>query len=120
MDIKDNYRDYINSLEKDELVKLILGDDLNPPVFLNNEQLFNRNQINWAIYKINKNVNKADEYTEEIISAIKGHKNDFIYKYDYVRFDLRKPNSLIFFTLIISGLFFIVYIVFKLLMLLLK
>lgn len=90
------YSKYIHSLNKEELVDLILGDENSIPALTRKEPNFNRPQLIWAINKIDRfdsiDFDDKEYIAESLINKMLGHKWDKFYNYDYIRFDIKKPS----------------------------
>lgn len=92
------YNKYIKSLDKSELVNLIIGTNSKPPLLTRDEPKYSRPQILWALNKLRNLTNKevSFDYTEQQVDAlmniIEGMKWDKFYNYDYLRFDVKKPS----------------------------
>ena len=93
-----NYKKYIESLTKEELIEKILGSDYHPPLLTRNEPTYSRPQILWGIKKCydesekKVSLEEADEFVDDIMNKIEGYKWDSFYNYDWIRFDIRKPS----------------------------
>lgn len=87
------YKKYIESLPKKELVDLICGTDDEAPLLIRDEPVYSRPQILWSLMKTKQlTLEKAEPIVEEMMNRIHGHKWDLIFYYDYFRFDVKKPS----------------------------
>lgn len=87
------YKEYIESLNKKQLVELICGNDKKPPLLTRNEPKYSRSQLIWGLIKSRKiSLEEAEEITEGVMNKIEGYKWDKFYNYDYFRLDIRKPG----------------------------
>lgn len=117
-----SYKEYINSLSKQELVDKIVGSEDNPPIITRDEPKYNRVQIIWAINKMKvkkidlETLDAKDEFVDSIMNTLSGFDWKLFYNYDYIRLDVRKPGFY-FFIIMVFALFFllgfILYILIK-------
>lgn len=111
-----DYNEYLDSLDKEDLIEIVKGNEESMPVN-KSEPRFHRTQILWGLNRLAKRENNynlssfesLDELTEDLISELAGYKWDNFYRYDFLRFDFKKPNTykflLIFgFILMLAGL----------------
>lgn len=101
--ILSDYAKYIKSLDKSELVNLIIGTDEKPPLLTRDEPKYSRPQILWAMNSLYKKADgkfiegevgfsETESFVENIMNEIEGMKWDKFYNYDYLRFDVKKPS----------------------------
>ena len=94
------YKEYIESLPKQELIDLIVGTEEIAPLLTRNEPTYSRPQITWGINKLNKERKVGLEYTQDdvlkILSNIERLRYDKFFNYDYFTFEIRKPSFWVF------------------------
>lgn len=99
------FKEYLGTLTKEELINIIIGDEDRPPILTRNEKGYSRPQMIWSLNKLNNGDFKKNENTiNSMISIIEGYRWDKFYNYNYLRFDIRKPSFYI--VLIIIGFTF--------------
>lgn len=93
------YKKYIESLTKEELVDLIVGTEDIAPLLTRDEPTYSRPQITWGINKLNKERKVGLEYTQDdvlkILNYIERMSYENFYIYNYFTFELRKPSILV-------------------------
>lgn len=110
-----DYAKYIKSLDKPELVKLIIGTDDKPPLLTKDEPRYSRPRILWALIKAKENYpelidfDKQENLIYEMMNKIEGMKWDKFYNYDYLRFDVKKPSLYWVIFILLSALIGAVY-----------
>ena len=110
------YKEYLNSLSKEELITLIHGTEEFAPMLTDAEPKYTRPQILWAMNKLHeeKDFDTIEKEAEEMFDLIIGFRWDNVYSYDYFRFDIRKPAFWVFTLYMVFGGIGLSYCVFNL------